>query len=74
MRPGDCLGSLKVHDLATGVEFSIGSGFSQEQRDYFWEHKAELLGRTVKYKYFPTGSKERPRFPTYLGFRDMIDF
>lgn len=32
-----------------------------------------LLGRIVKYKYFPTGSKDKPRFPVFLGFRDAID-
>lgn len=26
----------------------------------------------VKYKYFPTGSKDKPRFPTYLGIRSDL--
>jgi hypothetical protein len=32
--------------------------------------RGELLnGRVVKFKYFPTGSKEAPRFPVFLGWR-----
>ena len=27
----------------------------------------------VKYKYFAQGSKDKPRFPTYLGLRDEGD-
>lgn len=27
----------------------------------------------VKYKYFATGSKDRPRFPVYISIRDKID-
>jgi DNA ligase 1 len=32
-----------------------------------------LNGLIVKYKYFPTGSKDKPRFPVFLDFRDKRD-
>ncbi len=35
--------------------------------------KCGMVGRIVKYRYFPTGSKDKPRFPTFVGFRDVID-
>jgi hypothetical protein len=32
-----------------------------------------LKGRIVKYRYQPAGMKDVPRFPAYLGFRDVRD-
>jgi DNA ligase-1 len=63
------LGALKVRDIHSGVEFDIGTGFDDVLRLWVWEHREENMGRLVKYKYFPTGSKDKPRFPTFLGFR-----
>lgn len=71
--PGGVLGALVCKDLKTGIDFSIGSAFTQEQRKELWELRGKLVGSIVKYRYFPTGSKERPRFPTFVGFRDAID-
>jgi len=69
------LGALVVRDLKTKVEFNIGSGFSDEERIEMWAlgQRPFLAGRIVKYRYFPTGGKDKPRFPTFLGFRDVID-
>lgn len=69
----DLLGSLYVQDCTTGVEFSIGSGFTEEQRRDVWSRQAELIGSFVKYKYFEVGVKDKPRFPVFLGFRDKRD-
>lgn len=66
------MGSIRVKDVKSGVEFEIGSGFTQEQRDDFWENQAAYLGQLVKYKYFEIG-KEKPRFPIYQGFRSAED-
>jgi DNA ligase-1 len=55
------------------VEFSIGGGFTAAQRQYYWNIRKKLVGGLVKYKYFPTGSKDKPRFPVFLGFRDKRD-
>lgn len=76
------LGALRVRDLETGVEFEIGSGFTEAQRQDLWlwfqtghsgNYDAPLEGRVVKYKYQPVGVKEKPRFPVFLGFRDQRD-
>ncbi len=69
---GGVLGAL-VCQLPGGVRFNIGSGFTQEQREQFWRMRDQLKGRLVKYKYFPVGVKDRPRFPVFLGWRDPID-
>lgn len=67
------LGSFIVKDLKTGVEFDIGTGFTASQRQELWNVGDNLLGRIIKYKSQPTGVKDKPRFPVFLGFRDNRD-
>lgn len=67
------LGALTVQDLKTKVEFDIGTGFTEDQRRLLWAMGDNLLGKVVKYKSQPTGVKEKPRFPVFLGFRDKVD-
>lgn len=70
----DLLGRLHVRDMVTGVDFSIGSGFTESQRISLWEQRERLVGRIVKYKSFKTtGVKDAPRHPIFLGFRDLED-
>lgn len=66
------LGNL-ICRLPSGVEFSIGSGFTAKDRKDLWAIRDTLIGRIVKFKSFPIGVKDRPRFPIYLGWRDPID-
>lgn len=65
----ELLGTLLVRDAMTGVEFGIGTGFTEAQRVELWRRREELVGAVVRYKYFPTGSKDAPRFPVFQGFR-----
>lgn len=67
------LGALEVRDVTTGVEFQIGTGFTQDQRINLWQGRKYLVGKLVKYKSFPIGVKDKPRFPTFLGFRSRRD-
>lgn len=67
------IGAIKVRDVKTGVEFDIGTGFTQQQRRKLWRGREYLVGKLVKYKYQPSGVKEKPRFPVFLGFRDVRD-
>ena len=67
----DTLGSIDVN--WNGIHFSIGSGFTAEQRKEFWNDRDNLMGKIVKFKYFAIGIKEAPRFPTFLGIRDIDD-
>lgn len=67
------LGALVVRDLETGVEFQIGTGFTSDQRSSYWTIRALLYNRIVKYKSFKIGEKDKPRFPVFLGFRDVED-
>jgi DNA ligase-1 len=67
------LGALQVRDVKTGVEFEIGTGFTAAERAALWNHKHRLIGELAKYKYFAGGSKDKPRFPVFLGWRDRRD-
>lgn len=71
MIPADTLGALIVN--MDGTVFSIGSGFDNATRDYIWANRSNLIGSMVKFKYFPVGVKDAPRFPIFLGFRDKDD-
>lgn len=72
-RKSGMLGSLVCRDIETGIEFNIGTGISEAQRKEFWDTQESIIGRVVKYKYFPVGVKEKPRFPVFLGWRNKID-
>lgn len=34
-----------------GFELGVGSGFTDEQRNYYWKHKDEIIGKIVQIKY-----------------------
>ncbi len=67
------LGNLIVKDPQTGVEFSIGTGFTDEERKSIWLNQRNHLGQLVKYKYVPYGNYDKPRHPVFQGFRDGDD-
>lgn len=67
------LGSLKVRDLKTKLEFSVGSGLSDDDREKIWNNQYSYLGRIISYKFQPHGQKDLPRFPVFKGFRDPGD-
>lgn len=69
----DKLGKIFVVDIYTGIKFSIGSGFDNSAREEIWARIDEYFGKIVKYKYQKEGSKDKPRFPVFLGFRHEED-
>ena len=71
MIPGNMLGSLKC--VYKGVEFFIGSGFTEAQRIEFWQKKEELVGKLVTFKFQELSKYGVPRFPVFKGFRDEND-
>lgn len=76
MVPAGTLGKL-VCKVVTG-EFSrtgvkIGSGLDNSLRQTIWQNKQNYVGKIVKFKYQPHGSKDAPRSPIFLGFRDEMD-
>jgi DNA ligase-1 len=67
------LGALLVKDKVSGVTFKIGTGFNDELRQQIWNNQSQYMNTLVKYKYMPHGEKDKPRHPTFLGFRDQDD-
>lgn len=66
------LGALVVRCEKWG-EFNIGTGFNDAQRQNIWSRKSEFIGQFVKFQYQAIGSKDKPRIPSFLGFRDHRD-
>jgi len=64
-----------VHGLFPGVDLKIGSGrgLTKELRQAIWDDREAYVGKIVKYKYQAIGTKDAPRIPIFLGFRDPKD-
>jgi DNA ligase-1 len=75
-----------VNGPCEGIEFRCGTGFDDATRDALWAESrhfahvdytrpenpaAGLNGQIAKIKSFPVGVKDKPRFPVFLGWRDM---
>lgn len=57
-----------------GQKFRCGSGtLTAEERRHFWRNQGEIVGHIIKVKAFFHGTKEKPRFPTFLSFRSTVD-
>jgi DNA ligase-1 len=71
----EMLGKLIGHDVKTGMEVECGTGFTHEERRHLWIFRDKMIKDRwlFKYKYFPTGGKDKPRFPVFIGWRDPID-
>lgn len=70
--PKNALGKF-ICKLPNGTTFGVGGGYTREERIKFWKCKDEMIGQMLKYKHFPIGQHDRPRFPTFLGIRDIND-
>ncbi len=57
------LGALQVR-LADGTEFSVGTGFSDRERD-----NPPAIAATVTFRYQELSEAGVPRFPSYVGVR-----
>jgi len=71
--PMGTLGALVCKDSVTGIQFNIGTGFTDEVRQQLWWSRDRLIGQTIKYKSFKIGVKDAPRHPVFLGMRDVDD-
>ncbi len=70
MIPMNKLGGFHVK-WNDNVEFDLGVGFNDSQRNEYWTD--EVVGKMVKFKYQSVGPSGKPRFPVFLGFRDAAD-
>lgn len=67
------LGSIVVD--YKGNPLGVGSGFSIDDRKFFWENQKALLGRVATIQYFeetvPKSGVPSLRFPVYLRLREV---
>ena len=67
------LGKVKVQFKYEGKVYTsfVGSGFNDAEREYYWEHKDELINKVITIKYFEISKNEKDgvsfRFPTWQG-------
>ena len=67
------LGSSVIKFLYNGQEkyCNVGSGFTDEQREYYWKYPEEIVGKIIVINYFEiTTNKDGEvslRFPTFTG-------
>lgn len=57
-----------------GSKVGVGTGFTLEQRDYYWNNINEIIGRVVEIKYFEESTNQKDdgislRFPVFVGVR-----
>ena len=69
------LGGFVVRVVETGVEFRLGYNhvLGGVDRVSLWERREELVGRLVKFRHQPSGAKDAPRFPKFVGWREAWD-
>lgn len=69
--PTNSLGALIVEYGET--TFEVGTGFTDEQRKDIWLNQDDYLGKLVKVRYQEIGILDKPRFPSFQGFRHEDD-
>ena len=71
----DTLGALVVsYDDNNIIKIlKIGTGFTAAERAEIWNNQFKYLKKIVKFKYFEHGTKDLPRHPVFIGFRDKED-
>lgn len=70
MVPNGMVGSLECTDVKTGKPITVSAGsMPHDDRIKFFQSPHLILGRTIIYKHFPKGVKDKPRFATYKCIR-----
>ena len=69
--PTNTLGSLVLKYGDT--TFKCGTGFDDALRKEIWNSKEDYLGWLASIRYMSVGSKDLPRVPSFVGWRDKDD-
>lgn len=73
MIPMGTLGSLICKSPLFPEPFNVGTGFDDDYRQEIWDMQHKFLGKMAKIKHQPSGAKDLPRFPVFLGIRNASD-
>ena len=69
--PTNTLGSLV---LKYGDDtFNCGTGFSDALSYEIWSNQDKYLGKLASIRYMSVGAKDKPRIPSFIGFRHIED-
>ena len=53
-----------------GVMCRVGSGFTDDEKRYYWKNKNEIVGKIVEIQYQQKTNDGSLRFPVFLRVRD----
>ncbi len=69
------LGGFVVRHAESGVEFRLGYNHvaGGVDRVTLWHRRETLVGKLVRFRHQPSGAKDAPRFPKFVGFREAWD-
>lgn len=68
------IGAFDVRNLESGEIHRVSAGKFKEVELVDMYHRPDrYVGKVLKYKFFPKGMVNKPRFPGALGWRDPID-
>ena len=57
-----------------GDKITVSKGnMTEEEAIYYFRNQTAILNKTIKFKHFPKGVKDKPRFPTWSSMRDADD-
>lgn len=60
--------------IETGQQITVSPGnMPHDLRKFYFENQSELVGKIIKFKFFPKGIKDKPRFPTFVSIRAPED-
>lgn len=70
MIPNGMVGTLVCRTVKSGELIDVAPGkMDHGDRKYYFEHPELIVGRVIKFKHFPIGKKDKPRFPTFQSIR-----
>ena len=68
--PSGLLGAFIVEYYGVKLEVAAGAATHAQRREFFLTPEL-ILGKTIVMRHFPHGKKDLPRFPRFVGFRDI---
>lgn len=61
-------GILGAFEVSSVFGLHRVSGFTNVQKVTFWQHRDELVGKRIRFKFTPHGTKDLPRHPIFKEF------
>lgn len=56
------------------VVFRVSAGvLTHKEREHVWNNREKVKGRTITYRHFELGRKDKPQFGRFYTFRDSFD-